>query len=722
MHKLWMALALVLAGVGAGERPAAARGLDRAAVEARAATYDALVGRDRWGVPRVHGRTDADAAFALGYAIAEDDFALVQEAMAAGNLHRLVARGRSEAEVAYLLQLFRVPEQAEAAWERLAPETRAYLDAYADGVNLYAVRHRREIRRRDLFPISGQDVLRNAIFQTPLFYGMSRVLTRLVAPDRERDLAAGQGLQVEAAPCRYPLLCDELAGRGSNAFAVAPRRAADGATRLIANSHQPLTGILAWLEASVSSEAGLDFTGGLFPGSPVLLVGANPDLGWAATVNRPDLIDTYRLVIDPGDPGRYRLDGAWRAFETREARLRVRAGPLVVTVRRPMRWSAHGPVLDTRDGPVAIRWASMDEPTGIEASYRLMRARSVAEARAILAGNRIPSTNRILADRTGAIARYYLARMPRRLDGPDWLGTLPGDDSRLIWQAFEPFEALPHVENPPEGWLTEANSSPFRQMGSATDPDPARFPARFGLETDLTNRARRATELMRAAGPLDRDELWAIKMDHVYHPEALAPRLRAQVLAADWAAEPALAGAVGLLRDWDLTLAPDNRSAALAMLAFQPIGNALFQGRQPPGLKASLEAARDFLLRHHGRLDVPWREINRLHRNGRSRPMTGGPDVLRAMSSVPDEATGTLTGIVGDSLVIRVEWDREGRQTIETVSPYGAATGRPQSPHHTDQMEMFTAGELKEVPPSWQARQPWLTRVYRPQDRPHRPR
>ncbi len=706
---------VLLAAAGPEAPPAAARAPDLRAAEAAARAYSAEIGRDRWGVPRVHGRTDADAAFALGYALAEDDLALIEEAFAAGNMHRLTARNRSEARISYLLQLFRVPEAAEAGWERLSPATRAYLEAYAAGINLYAARHPREVRRPGLFPLTGRDILRNAIFQTPLFYGMSRVLTELVAPDRERDLAAGQGLQVEARPCRHPLLCPQEPALGSNAFAVSGRRSADGATRLLANSHQPLEGILAWIEASISSDEGLDFTGGLFPGAPVLHIGANPDLAIAATVNRPDLIDTYRLILNPENPSEYRLDGGFRRFETGVARIRVRVGPAVVTIRRPMRWSVHGPVLDTREGPVAVRWASMDDPLGIEASLRLMRARSVAEARAILAEGGIPSTYRILADRSGAIARYYVARMPRRPEGPDWKAMLPGDDSRLVWTDFEPFEALPHVENPPEGWVSEANSSPFAQFGSASDPDPARFPARFGIETDLTNRARRATALLRAAGPLDGQELWAIKMDHVYDPASLAPRLRDEAVGSPWAQEPALAEAVSLLRAWDLTLAPDNRSAALAMLAFQPIGNALFQGRRPPELKDSLVAARDFLMRHHGRLDVPWATVNRLHRAGRHIALSGGPDVLRAASSVPDEATGTLRAVAGDSLVILVEWDREGRQTIRTVSPYGAATGRPESPHHMDQMELFAAGALKEVPATRAARAAALVRRYRPE-------
>ncbi len=39
--------------------------------------------RDTWGVPHVFGKSDADAAFGLAYAHAEDDFPLVQGVLAA---------------------------------------------------------------------------------------------------------------------------------------------------------------------------------------------------------------------------------------------------------------------------------------------------------------------------------------------------------------------------------------------------------------------------------------------------------------------------------------------------------------------------------------------------------------------------------------------------------------------------------------------------------------
>lgn len=709
-----VALLLFASLLGGPAPAAAAAGFDAKVAVARAARYQAMVGRDRWGGPRVHGRTDADAAFALGYAFAEDDLPLVEEAFAAANADRLVARSAAEAESAYLVQLFRVGPLADRAWERqLSPEVKAFLQAYADGINLYAAQHPNRIGRADLFPLSGKDVLRNGIWQAPLFYGMSATLTRLIAPDANRSLSRGQGLQVGAASSAPALVRGADQDLGSNAFTVAARHSSDGATRLIANSHQPLEGPLAWLEASLFSDAGLAFSGGAFPSSPVILVGANRDLAWTATVNRPDLIDTYKLVTDPTKPNQYRFDGQWRAFDVATARVSVRdQNGNVTTSERPMRWSVHGPVVDTKDGPVAIRYATMDEARGIETSYRMMKASSVGQARALLEPLYLASTNRIYADRTGAIARYYLARMPARIDGPNWKVMQPGDDSRLVWTGFEPFAALPHIENPTAGWLTEANSSPFKQMGSASDPDPARYPARFGIETELTNRAQRATTLMKALPSVSRDQLWAVKMDSTYARDSYAALLRSMIVSAPWATAPAYVEAIALLKAWDLTLTPDNRSAALAMLAMQPVGTALQLGQKPPELKDAMDVAIAFLRRHHGRLDVPWKDVNQLQRDGVRRAMTGGPDVLRAASSEVDGKTGTLKTIVGDGLIMLVEWDRQGRQTVSSISPFGAS-GRAGDPHRTDQMDMFVAGRLKPVPMTFGE---GLVRRYRPQD------
>jgi hypothetical protein len=99
------------------------------------------------------------------------------------------------------------------------------------------------------------------------------------------------------------------AGQGLEWAGHAPSRSADGATRLLVNSHQPYTGPVAWYEAVVESGQGWHVAGGFFPGAPFMLHGHNATLGWANTVSKPDLVDIYRLTINP----RTRTSTAWTA-------------------------------------------------------------------------------------------------------------------------------------------------------------------------------------------------------------------------------------------------------------------------------------------------------------------------------------------------------------------------------------------------------------------------
>lgn len=65
-------------------------------------------------------------------------------------------------------------------------------------------------------------------------------------------------------------------------------------------------------------------TGGVFPGSPFILHGVGPHLGWANTVNLVDLVDVYLLTVNPDNPNQYLFDGEWRDFTRGEARMTVK--------------------------------------------------------------------------------------------------------------------------------------------------------------------------------------------------------------------------------------------------------------------------------------------------------------------------------------------------------------------------------------------------------------
>jgi penicillin amidase/acyl-homoserine-lactone acylase len=690
-----LALRVVLA-----PRPPARPSPRLAAVARR---HDVRILRDSWGVPHVFGRTDADAAYGLAWAHAEDDFPTIQGALLAARGRLASAFGPSGAPNDYMVALLRVWDVVEGRYERdVSPEARAVCEGYADGINHYAALHPGGAIP-GLYPVRGQDVVAGFVHKLPLFFGLDRVLSELFGPTRPEPPS-------HRAQARHPGESD--ATRGSNAIAVAPRRSADGYTRLAVNSHQPWTGPVAWYEVHLRSEQGWDMVGGVFPGAPVVLHGHNRDLGWAHTVNRPRLIDVYVLETNPANPNQYRFDGAWRDLEVRTVPIEVKLfGPLHWTFSRETLWSVHGPVVRRPHGTYAIRFAGMGEVRQVEQWYRMNRARSLEEWHAAMRMGALPMFNCGYADRNGNIEYLYNARLPRRTGSDE--GYLAGDTSPALWTEYLSFDELPRVTNPPSGFVINSNSSPFQATLGPGNPDPARYPPSLGIETHLTNRAQRALELFGGDASLTREAFDRYKFDTAYSPRSTTARRFHEIVDGPLPDDPLIREAADVLRRWNLDTDIANPATALALLTLRP-----GDGDQPPPLErfallARLEDAARTLKQRHARLDVPWGEVHRLRRGRLDLPVGGGPDTLHAVYARP-AADGRLVGWAGDSYVLQVEWDPEGRVRSRSIHQYGSATLDERSPHYADQAPLFARRELK---PVWldeaEIRQ-HLEREYRP--------
>jgi penicillin amidase/acyl-homoserine-lactone acylase len=673
---------------------------DAAPLLAAAERYDVRILRDRFGVPHVYGKTDPDVAYGLAFAHSEDDFDTIQRTILASRGRLASVEGLDAVPADFLFHWLGVPEAILRYEQDVSQEARAVAEAYADGVNHYAALHPDAVLPGAI-PASGRDVVAGFTFRTPFFYGLERAVRPLFDEEKPPSLAAWW---------RAP----EFA-LGSNAVAVAPSRSADGATRLLVNSHQPYTGPVAWYEVRLHSETGWDVAGGVFPGSPVMLHGTNRTLGWASTVNTPDLADVYRLEIDPDDPDRYRLDGEWKTLEKREVELTVKLfGRLRWTVRRELLRSAHGPAIRQPHGTYALRFAGMGELRHLDQYLRMNRAASFAEWQDAMRMQAIPSVNFVYADRGGNVAYFYNARFPKRMPGLDWRGVLPGDRSDLIWRETLPFDAAPRVVNPSAGFVANANHTPFRSAAPEDAPDPARFAPELGIESRITNRGLRALELFGGDDSITREEFRAYKFDKRYAEASEAKRIVAEVLAGDFGDDPDLTKGQRVLRSWRGTAEVDDPGAALAILTATPVVVAAMQGKTPPSVGGSYRAAVRTLLRHHGRLDPPWGEVNRFRRGALDLPGNGGPDVLRALEDFELDSDGTYTVRSGDSLVMFVEWDRAGKQRVETIHQFGSATLDERSPHYADQVPLFLREETKTVPLDEAELRAQVERDYRP--------
>jgi len=684
----------------------------------RGEKYSVRILRDTWGVPHVFGKKDVDAAFGLAYAHAEDDFRTIQLVLMAVNGRLSSELGRKGAGNDYLVHLIRLWDTVNARYEKdLSPETRALCEAYADGINYYAALHPDEAIK-DLYPVNGRHLVAGFVHKMPLMVGADRVLKDLF--DEPKKISLRPGKSVLRAAFRSDALSRFHMAAGSNAFAVSPKRAADGKTLLNINSHQPWEGPVTWYEVQVHSEEGWNMTGGVFPGSPVVLHGHNDFLGWAHTNNYPDLIDVYRLEINQENKNQYRLDGTWRDLEVRTAPIRVKLFWFISwTVREEVLWSAYGPTIRRPHGVYALRYAGIGDVRQVEQWYRMNKARNCAEWEDAVRMGSVPMYNCTYADRGGNILYYYQALLPLRNEGYDWKKRLPGNTSKTLWTAYLPLDRLPRVKNPASGFVINCNNTPYRTTTGPGNPRIEEYAPSFGIEDRMTNRSLRALELLGSDPSITEQEFCAYKYDMTYSKDSNMAKLVKRIKAAVKPHDALMREALRALNEWDMRTNPENRGAALAVLSdYYIIKSDSERSRKIDEVsdgeiqEGFINAAR-LLKDKHGRIDPPWHMVNRLVRGSVDLGMGGGPDILHDVSGEL-QANGRFRGAKGDSYILLVAWDRNGQVHSQTIHQYGSATINSRSPHYADQAPLFTKRSLR---PVWRDRAEILAhleREYRP--------
>ncbi len=653
----------------------------------RATQYDVKILRDNYGVPHIFGHTDADAAYGLAYAHSEDDFLTIQQVLLAARGKLGSVYGKDSAAADYLVQFLRVWDVVEAQYGSLSPATRAIAEAYADGLNVYAAHHPAEALP-GLFPVNGKDIVAASVEKSPLFFGLEETIGHLFSDNPE------------PAPTPTEVRFN------SNEFAIGPSRTSDGQTFLDINSHQPYTGPVAWYEAHIHSDEGWDMVGGTFPASPLIIHGHNRDLGWAFTVNHPDLVDVYRLSINPDNVNQYMFDGQWRDLEVRQAALTVKLiGNLKITVNRETLWSVYGPAVRSKGTTYAIRYAGIGTAGIWEQLYRMNKATNLKEWQDAMRLGQLPMFNAAYADKLGNIYYVYNGIIPVRSEDYDWSGYLPGDTSKTLWTKYLPFDQLPQVLNPPSGFIQNGNGSPFRTTLGAGNPDPKAYSATLGIDSDISNRSLRMLELFGADPSITPDEFVQYKFDMRYSKDSVVARF-VQMISEAQMPDPDSARAQEIIRSWDLSTDPENKGAALMVFTLMNLDKSypgaikiskLGQGNvNQVMLIDAFTSAVKTIRQHFGQVDVAWGKINRLMRGSVDLPIGGGPDILHATYGALQN-DGRLKITDGDSYVLLVTWEKDGQVHAMSVHQFGSATLRENSPHYADQAPLLAQRQLKPV-------------------------
>ncbi len=671
--------------------------------------------RDTWGIPHIHGKTDADAVFGFLYAQAEDDFPRIE-------LNYLNALGRL-AEVEGEAELFRdlrmrlfVSEADLRAWYASSPAwLRALMDAWADGLNYFLHTHpqvkpRLLTRFEPWMALSftegsiGGDIESIALKPLEEFYGR------------------GSGL-VRHSPATTPFPAEP---GGSNGFAIAPARTANGHALLLINPH---TTFYFRPEVHVASDEGLNAYGAVTWGQFFVYQGFNDRCGWMHTSGGGDAIDEYAEAVVRAD-GRlaYRYAGAERPFRLAPVELSYRRGDALARRTFTTYHSHHGPVIREEDGRwIAIRL--MQEPVqALSQSWLRTKARTYAEFRRVMDLRTNSSNNTVYADADGRIAYFHGNFIPRRDPRFDWSRPVDGSDPATEWQGLLPVAETITLLDPPSGWIQNTNNWPFAAAGPASPrsedyPRYAWAAPRFDTENP---RGLNAVRVLAGAADFTLDSLIAAAYDPYLaaFAQLLPPLLRAyDALPPGDTRRARLAGPVETLRAWDYRTSVASVATSLASAWGHDLqGRAADAARRrgvtlydfiehettPTEKLAALDRAVAKLEADFGTWRTPWGEINRFQR------LSGGvkgefddakPSLpvgfasatwgsLAAYGATQQTGTKRIYGTRGNSFVAVVEF---GPRVKAKSILAGGVSGDPASPHFNDQAERYARGEFKDV-------------------------
>lgn len=660
---------------------------------ARAASPANEILWDRYGVPHVYGVSTAAVFYGYGWAQAQSHADCILRLYGEARGRGAEYWGKDHEQTTRWLLINGVPERARRWYRAQTPEFRGYLEAFARGINDYARAHPETIDPavRPVLPVDGVDVVAHA----------HRLMNFIYVASPGRGLGEGDP--------------PDLAGQGSNSWAVMPKKTANGHTLLLQNPHLAWdTDYYIYYEAHLIAP-GFELYGATQIGLPVVRFAFNQRMGISNTVNTMLGATTYKLTLQDGG---YLFDGKVRAFQrqTTSYLLREPDGSLV---RKPLeiRSTVHGPIIERNDGTtIALRVAGLDRPGMLQQYFDMVTAPSFEAYSAALARLQVPTFNILYADREGHVDYLFNGIAPKRAEGDMafWQGLVPGDSSRYLWNEIHPLEDLPRVTDPPGGFVQNTNDPPW--LASWPAPLKAQdFPPYLAPRTAASFRAQNSVKLMAEHDALTLDSFRDLKLsDYALMADRVLPELLPAALAD---ADQEVRSAAQLLAQWDRRFTADARGALLFEEWARQFAGDNFSGQAnyrepwsaaeplstPRGIKspaAAVDMLRKAIVetrRRYGAVDRPFGEVSRFVLDDVDLPGSGGFGNLgafRVITWTDPDSKGLRTPRHGETWVAMIEFATPVRAW--GLMSYGNSR-QPGSAHHSDQLEMLSRNQFREL-------------------------
>ncbi len=435
-------------------------------------------------------------------------------------------------------------------------------------------------------PIVNQGAVVDGVYEQDASRPGSRNPVRppLSASELQALARVGRGLRAMPQPLGHG------SGVGSNSWVVDGAHSTTGKPILANDPHLGVSMPGVWYQMGLhcrrlTAGCPYDVTGFTFAGLPGVVIGHNQQIAWGFTNLGPDVTDLYLEKVR-GDSALY--GGHWVPLHTRRESIDI-AGedkPFRFTVRS----TRHGPLLSDvsselstvgADAPVepgaplrgngyavALAWTGLVPSKTADALFEMDRATDWDQFRTAARDFAVPAQNLTYADRAGHIGYQAPGMIPIRKTGNtgDYpaQGWLPSDD----WTGrFVPFDALPSVLDPKDGYVVTANQA---VVGRG-------YPYHLGDSWDYGYRSQRIVDLLHGRRRLSPQDMATFQLDtrNGLAP-VLVPYLERVLLPSGY-----VAAGQRLLQGWDYSQPPGSAAAAYFNAVYRNVLALTFHDQLP---------------------------------------------------------------------------------------------------------------------------------------------
>ena len=637
--------------------------------------------RDQFGVPHIYAQTDAEVAFGLAWANAEDDFITIQEAYLAGNAMLSNYLGLKGAAADFITQFIGSKSLIDEKIGTISEDYMEVVEGYSQGLNAYARKNPNKVLYKKLFPITPKKMLMYSQLQLFISNEGAYWAGRILNNDTQ-DGFLDQNLT------------------GSNVIAMNSSKTVTGETFLAINTHQPLEGPTSWYEVHLNSEEGTNIIGTMYPGTPNILIGVNEHLGWSHTVNYPDKTDVFKLRMK--NKRKYIVDGEEYELEKLKAKISIKVLGIPIKINRKYYNSIFGPTLKNKSGYYSIRTPTLFNIKALEQWWRMGKSKNFSEFYNTLKMTQLPGFNIGYADKYDTI--FYMSNgiIPKRAEGYNWKGIVPGDTKKTLWTEYHKIEDLPQVIQPDAGFIYNANHSPFKSTSAEENPKEEDYSQRMGYETYDNNRSTRLIELIESYDKVSYEDFKDIKYDNSFPSKFNYNFMDISIIETlELEAENDLFELLDIIQKWDRKTDIDSQGAGIyGVLYYQLVWNyrdEIQKNNKTISRETLLSALRDvkqYLIDNFGSIKITLGDFQKLVRGNKELPIWGLPDVITAMSSRPYK-DGKHKVTQGESYIGLVRFNENG-PILESIISFGNSDN-PDSDHYTDQMKKYSMFQTKKM-------------------------